>query len=1272
MRRARSQLNKLTQQQAGNSGGYNNPQGQHAMGSEIDEIQRRLNALQTPQGMAQPGPSQFQPQMQQPFQPQTMYNDPNQNLGFPQAMQSSGFHQSAPTHAMHQPQHAMPHQQAAPQQFSSTPAALHASTQQFDNVKSALEQMSSKLHAINNANSASSNNQSAMLQQSELLKQHYSHINAELQALKASISGISTSASSDGSLQLIQDTLNANFAAIMQQFEGSQSPQMDSSIFSSALEASHKELSQQIIDMKQSIDATLTNPNIYAKTLEVSHDDITKRLDDMHNALQTSIATPGLYTDVIEKNHFDLSQQILELQQVVEKAENGPLEISQPDFSSIEMRLEEITRAVVALSLDDGSINNLERIEARVSDMAKTLDGFSIPQAQSNDAGFDKLEAKLSDITNMMHSSSPDLSGVEMQLGNLSEKFENFSSVSLSAPISGDENNALLHRMDELVEQISQSQEHNNKPNEMIAHQLEQISGAIDKLSMPAAQNTVEDDATNNVIVQQLGQIADAIDQLSISSPTQSMHEGQFASLENQLTEISSQLNRASPVGEVSLEPIANRLSGIEEQLSANRDITIELAAKAAEDAVKMSVQAMPQMAAVAPQMDTDALNSMSQLLAQLNQETETHNSKNIEAFGEVTRTLGMMVERLGTIESGLANQNVAAPLIQEPIMQNQGSVPVAEVQNQFEEAELTQQPEIEAPIQQEEIPQRATSSASQLVKAARSAAENTKLPAHELAIEEVSEQITEPVVETNFEAAVDQFEGDELPVVETPDMSMETIPEVHREPKIETGPDIAIEPGTGGPDLAALVRQANDRRKNNKGAEADSSGTDFIAAARRAAQAAAQEAGAVEEEIEEKTKKSLFASLPELFAKRKKVIVMAAAAALLIALAVPIASMFMGGQKTELASVENNLVIEQSVEQNLPQASVVPSQNTVTPVEKVTPIETETEVEAVEDTQNQVTESASQELPQEVNLVNVNLNENPAPAKYLFPSELSVAPAELKTAIQNNEPAALFELGKLYTDGTSVGKDLAKAAQWYERSAELGFAPAQYIIGNFNEKGLGIEKNAAVAAEWYEQAAKGGNIIAMHNLAVLTATPNALSAEPDMTAAFKWFSNAADYGVRDSQVNAGIFHTKGFGTEVNLIEAYKWFAIAAKAGDKDAGSKRDVIANAIQPDQLEVAKELVKDWKPLDIVKAANEVPANEAWKSSIAVSKTPLKIDRNTIAQTQSLLSKVGFNAGTADGVMGQKTRNAIAAFQKKTGLPVTGRIDGQFLKSLKAVAT
>ena len=1403
MRRARSQLNKLIQQQAGNNVGLNAPQSPYAIGGEVDEIQRRLDALQFQQAGMHASTAHL--------------NDFAPNLGFPQPMPSSGVHQPVPQNqAFHQAVPNPAFQQPAINPYAAanmavenpglyggnlnnTPKNTDAGNPQLDTIKSALEQMSSKLQSINNANAASSNNQNTALQQSEILKQHYNHINAELKELKASISGIASSDSSNAGLEVIQQTLSANYQAIMQQLERSQNSGIDGALFSSALEASHKELSQQIIDMKQSIDATLSNPNIYAKTLEVSHDDITKRLDDMHNALQTSITKPDLYVSTIENNHNEVLQQVSQLQQVIENLENGSTEATQTDLSSIEMRLEEITRAVVALSLNDGSNNNLERIEARVSDIAKTLDGFNesatqadnskfdklesklsdianlmhssspdlnsmemqigmlseklesfssvstpipqdtqadnaqfdklesklsdianlvhssspdlnsmeaqigmlseklenfssvstaIPQdAQADNAKFDKLESKLSDIANLVHSSSPDLNNVEAQIGILSEKLENFSSISTAAPLSNDENNALLQRMDELVSQISntQTQSNNDISNEMIAQQLEQISGAVDRLSMPVAMDVSNDNGINEVIIQQLEQIAGAIDQLSQPS-AENMSAGQFASIEQQLSEISNQLVAAPSLGEVSLDPIANRLSGIEEQLGANRDITIELATKAAEDAVKMSFQAMPQPASGSSQLDTSVLGSMSELLAQLNQHAETNNATNIEAFGAVTQTLDLMVKRLGKIESDLVEYNSApqampAQVIPAQVMPAQASAPDApNIVQSTEEASIVQA-EVEAPIESQEIVKKVRNPAADLVKAARLSAateQNVSKPKKEPVVNTLVEQAPVDGNQSVEELVSQGGEETTLPEVETPAMAMESMPEIqhHNESEQEIDPDVALEPGTGGPDLAALVRQANDRRKNNKGTDIESSGTDFIAAARRAAQAAAQEAGAVEEEIEEKKSKSLFASLPELFAKRKKVIVMAAAAALFVALAVPLATQFFDGQNSEVASIDNNITIEKTVTEEAQQASVIPAQDTVSPVEipsAETAIVDNTPVNSVSDIQSvNASGPELQESPKEVNLASVNLDENPTPTSFINTEGLSFAPSGLKDAVQKGEPAAIFEIGRRYTDGIGTKKDLKKASEWYELAAQMGFAPAQYIIGNFNEKGLGIEKNPATAAEWYEQAAKGGNIIAMHNLAVLTATPNALSAEPDMNEAFKWFSNAADYGVRDSQVNAGIFHTKGLGTEVNLIEAYKWFAIAAKAGDKDAGNKRDVIINAIQPDQLEIAKALVKDWQPLEVVKAANEVPVNEAWKSDQAVATAPkIKIDRNTIAQIQTLLSKVGFNAGAADGVMGQKTRNAIVAFQQKSGLPVNGRIDDKFLKALKAVA-
>ena len=81
----------------------------------------------------------------------------------------------------------------------------------------------------------------------------------------------------------------------------------------------------------------------------------------------------------------------------------------------------------------------------------------------------------------------------------------------------------------------------------------------------------------------------------------------------------------------------------------------------------------------------------------------------------------------------------------------------------------------------------------------------------------------------------------------------------------------------------------------------------------------------------------------------------------------------------------------------------------------------------------------------------------------------------------------ALFEIGSRYAEGRGVKADMAKAAEWYEKSAELGFAPAQYRIGNLYEKGIGVARDVKqVARPGINWRPSKGNASAMHNLAVL------------------------------------------------------------------------------------------------------------------------------------------------------------------------------------------
>ena len=52
----------------------------------------------------------------------------------------------------------------------------------------------------------------------------------------------------------------------------------------------------------------------------------------------------------------------------------------------------------------------------------------------------------------------------------------------------------------------------------------------------------------------------------------------------------------------------------------------------------------------------------------------------------------------------------------------------------------------------------------------------------------------------------------------------------------------------------------------------------------------------------------------------------------------------------------------------------------------------------------------------------------------------------------------------------------------------------------------------------------------------------------------------------------------------------------------------------------------------------------------------------------ELQTLLSKHGYDVGEPDGAIGTKTKEAIADFEGKNGLPVNGRASQKVLEALR----
>jgi localization factor PodJL len=277
------------------------------------------------------------------------------------------------------------------------------------------------------------------------------------------------------------------------------------------------------------------------------------------------------------------------------------------------------------------------------------------------------------------------------------------------------------------------------------------------------------------------------------------------------------------------------------------------------------------------------------------------------------------------------------------------------------------------------------------------------------------------------------------------------------------------------------------------------------------------------------------------------------------------------------------------------------------------------------------------------------------------LPAE-GIGPLELREAAASGDARAQFEVAAIYTEGLAVAQDYAAAAKWYERAAAQSFVPAQYRLGNLYETGTGVEKDLTIAKLWYQRAAEAGNRMAMHNLAALYASGEI--GDQQFETAAEWFQQAAARGMTDSQFNLGMLYARGLGVGQDLERSYIWFSLAARNGDADAAKARDDIAKSLSADAVNRLGEQVLEWRAEPIELAANFAPLG-TWSSSFdhgqAIS------TREVVAKVQQALAKLGFDIGSADGLSGPKTAEAIKSFERGTGMSESGTINPRLLAVL-----
>ncbi|MPY72046.1 MAG: hypothetical protein GEU92_18440 [Alphaproteobacteria bacterium] len=252
--------------------------------------------------------------------------------------------------------------------------------------------------------------------------------------------------------------------------------------------------------------------------------------------------------------------------------------------------------------------------------------------------------------------------------------------------------------------------------------------------------------------------------------------------------------------------------------------------------------------------------------------------------------------------------------------------------------------------------------------------------------------------------------------------------------------------------------------------------------------------------------------------------------------------------------------------------------------------------------------------------------------------------------AARGGDARAQYDLGVLFARGEDVPRDDKSAVEWFERAALRGYAPAQYNLGVVYEQGRGIDRNPALAFFWYQSAAEQGHVRAQHNLGTLYA--EGIGTPRSYDQARNWFTKAAEGGVVESTYSLGLLHENGLGVKQDRARAEEHYRKAASGGSERAAARLKALAG------------LPADAAPA----AAAPVAAPPVTEMPAAAPSKPL--GRKGIAEVQRLLRQLSFEPGTADGIAGARTIEAIRLYQQFAGLAVDGKPTEALLQDLRQV--
>lgn len=223
-----------------------------------------------------------------------------------------------------------------------------------------------------------------------------------------------------------------------------------------------------------------------------------------------------------------------------------------------------------------------------------------------------------------------------------------------------------------------------------------------------------------------------------------------------------------------------------------------------------------------------------------------------------------------------------------------------------------------------------------------------------------------------------------------------------------------------------------------------------------------------------------------------------------------------------------------------------------------------------------------------------------------------------LDSAANAGDSAAMYRMARVYEQGYHpyVERDSLLAYDLYLRSANLGYAPSQSIMGYVCYNPASPDRDVAKAIEWTEKAAMQGDAKAANNLGWMLVEGEGVVH--DYKKAAYWFEKGADAGLPVAQAQLADLYREGKGVECDTLRAIKLYEDAIGAGLADAQNK---LLNMMMPRWLDLA----------DSAALARARRYLEMGAPGIAVNLLKVK----SLSQNPEALALLGFAYSRGEGV-------------------------------------